>query len=155
FERWGFSSDKITELYWGENWEFDGLRFTSVPTRHFSGRSFKRNTSLWSAFVLEGSHKILLGGDSGFGSHFESIAQEFAPFDFVILENGQYDKMWPYIHMTPEEVVQASQLLGARFAIPVHSGKFPLANHDWDEPLKRVTQEAKRQNVSLLTPKIG
>jgi hypothetical protein len=40
---------------------------------------------------------------------------------------------------------------------PVHSSKFKLANHAWDEPLKRVTElNANSKNpLPLITPQIG
>ena len=55
----------------------------------------------------------------------------------------------------PNEVVQATQDLSAKALLPVHSSKFTLGNHDWDEPLTRVTQYAAQQNVRTLTPLIG
>ena len=57
--------------------------------------------------------------------------------------------------MMPEEVIQAAQDLKATYTLPVHSSKFPLANHPWDEPLIRVTNAAEKANYPLLTPKIG
>ncbi|QBR13874.1 MBL fold metallo-hydrolase [Sphingobacterium sp. CZ-2] len=156
FEKWGYPSDKIHELYWGESFQVDSLKFTAAPARHFAGRWFKRNTSLWSAFVLQSqTYKLLLGGDSGYGKHFKTIGEEHGPFDLVLLENGQYNEYWKYIHMMPEEVIQAAEDLRAKDLIPVHSGKFPLANHAWDEPLIRVTNEAKRKNRPIWTPQIG
>jgi hypothetical protein len=38
---------------------------------------------------------------------------------------------------------------------PVHSGKFALALHAWDEPLKKLTELNKSLNIPLATPKIG
>ncbi len=156
FEKWGYPTDKIHELYWGESFQVDSLTFTAAPARHFAGRWFKRNTSLWSAFVLQSpTYKLLLGGDSGYGKHFKTIGEEHGPFDLVLLENGQYNEYWKYIHMMPEEVIQAAEDLRAKDLIPVHSGKFPLAYHAWDEPLIRVTNEAKRKNRPIWTPQIG
>ena len=154
-EKWGYPSNQISELYWGDRVQLDGLQITATPGRHFSGRSFKRNTTLWSSFVLAGSKKLFLGGDSGYGQHFKAIGKEYGPFDFAILENGQYDKMWPYIHMQPEEVIQATQDLAAHVLIPVHSSKFPLANHPWDEPLIRISEAAEAQEQALIMPKLG
>lgn len=155
-EKWGFPDNQITELYWGEKAEVEGLHFTAATSRHFSGRTFKRNTTLWSSFVLESSSKKLyIGGDSGYGKHFKEIGAKYGPFDLAILENGQYNEMWKYIHMMPEEVVQAAQDLRATYTLPVHSSKFPLANHPWDEPLIRVSQAAEKINYPLLTPKMG
>lgn len=154
-EKWGFPADQITELYWGEAIEIAGFEVVSATARHFSGRQFKRNNTLWSSFILSGSKKIYIGGDSGYGAHFKKIGEAHGPFDFVFLENGQYNELWKYIHMMPEEVPLAAADLGARQMIPVHSAKFPLANHPWDEPLIQVTEAAKAQGVSLLTPQIG
>ncbi|MNX51559.1 hypothetical protein D3C86_822210 [compost metagenome] len=73
----------------------------------------------------------------------------------AILENGQYDLSWKYIHMMPEEVVQAAKDLQAAKLLPVHSSKFVLANHAWYEPLERISKEASIQRQPLLTPRIG
>ena len=43
----------------------------------------------------------------------------------AILENGQYDKRWAYIHMMPEETAQAAVEIGAKALLPAHSGKSP------------------------------
>lgn len=154
-EKWGYPADCISELYWGDQVTLDDFRITATTARHFSGRTFKRNTTLWSSFVLEGSKKWFLGGDGGYGQHFKRIGHQHGPFDFAVLENGQYDRLWPYIHMLPEEVVQAAQDLQAVHTVPVHSAKFPLANHAWDEPLVRVSEAAQKKRVSVLTPQIG
>ena len=156
-ERWGYSSEKIIEKDWNEKVELDeGFVVHTTPARHFSGRGFKRNASLWLSFVLiTPTQKIFFGGDSGYDVHFKRIGEQFGPFDLAILENGQYNRAWKYIHMMPEEVVQAAEDLEAKSLMPVHWAKFSLALHDWDEPVKRVTSEAQRKNMPLLLPMIG
>lgn len=155
-EKWGYPAENITELYWGESTTQAGLHFTSTTSRHFSGRSFKRNVTLWSSFVLQSKNlKLFIGGDSGYGKHFKTIGEQYGPFDYAILENGQYNEKWPYIHMMPEQVIVASKDLQTKYTIPVHSSKFPLASHPWDEPLNRVTKHAKVENIDLVTPIIG
>ncbi len=154
-EKWGYPAAQITELYWGDSTQIAGFTFTSATARHFSGRLFKRNVTLWSSFILSGSKILYLGGDSGYGSHFKQIGEEHGPFDFAILENGQYNDLWKYIHMMPEEVILAAQDLRAAHTIPVHSAKFPLANHAWDEPLNRVYQAGLMAGANLVLPKIG
>ena len=157
-EYWGFPKENITELDWYEDASVtDSIKITATPARHFSGRSFKRNTTLWASYVLQTKNlKLYLGGDSGYDTHFKEIGTKYGPFDLAILENGQYDKKWKYIHMMPEEVVQASNDLKAKRFFPVHSSKFKLANHPWKEPLERVSIASKKQTASkLITPKIG
>ena len=96
-----------------------------------------------------------IGGDSGYGGHFAAIGKRFKEFDLVILENGQYDKKWKYIHMMPREVLQAAKDLNAKMILPVHSSKFALANHAWDDPLIQIAAANKNMNLPLITPRIG
>jgi len=157
FEYWGFDPAKITELDWNEKTVPDsGFQVTATPGRHFSGRGFKRNQSIWCSFVLQTpSKKIFIGGDSGYDTHFAKIGTEHGPFDLALLECGQYNKSWKYIHMMPEQTVQAAIDLKAKNLMPVHWGKFALALHAWDESIERVTKEAHRLNVPIIHPMIG
>lgn len=157
FEHWGFDSDLIIEKDWNETITLeDGFVVNTVPARHFSGRSFVRNKALWMSFVLQTpSSKLFIGGDSGYDSHFETVGKQFGPFDLVFLENGQYDKSWKYIHMTPNEVLQAAVDLKAKALFPVHSSKFVLANHNWNEPLSKISELAETIKINLFTPLIG
>lgn len=139
---------------------------TAAPARHFSGRSFKRGATCWAAFVLKTTGgtpesgggaglSLFLGGDSGYEQHFKTIGQRFGPFDLAILECGQYGKNWPYIHMLPEETVQAAQDLRAITLLPVHWGKFTLSLHPWNEPIRRLRAAAEKQGIPITTPRIG
>ena len=155
-EHWGIDRKMINELDWWETFEDDDLVLTAAPGRHFSGRGIKRGQSLWSSFILKTKTDILfLGGDSGYDSHFKEIGERFGPFDLAVLESGQYNISWPNIHMMPEETVQAAIDLKAKVLLPVHWGKFTLAMHAWDEPIKRVLKKAEELNVKVTTPKIG
>ena len=155
-EHWGFDKKIITELDWWEIYNDKDLSLTATPGRHFSGRGIKRGQSLWSAFILKtGNYNLFLGGDSGYDKHFKEIGEKYGPFDLAILESGQYNTSWPNIHMMPEETVQASVDLKAKVLLPVHWGKFTLAMHAWNEPIKRVLEKAKELKVTVANPKIG
>jgi len=156
-ELWGYNKNIITEIDWNEKIILDdGFIAYSTSARHFSGRTFKRNKAIWMSVVLQTpSMKIFLGGDSGYDTHFKNIGEQYGPFDLAILECGQYNVYWRYIHMMPEETVQAGIDLKAKKIMPVHWAKFSLSLHDWDEPIKRVTAEALKKNVSLIHPMIG
>lgn len=155
-EHWGINEKRIIELDWWESFSLAGLTVTAAPARHFSGRGFTRNKTLWSSYMLEAeSHKLFVGGDSGYDSSFKIIRGKLGAPDVALLECGQYNEMWPYVHMMPEEVVQAAEDLGAKAFIPVHWARFTLALHPWNEPIKRVVSEAKRKGVNVITPRIG
>lgn len=157
FEHWGFDKNKVIELDWNAGSTLDkGFSTYCLPARHFSGRGLSPNQSLWASFLLQTpTMKIYIGGDSGYDAHFAKIGEQFAEIDLAILENGQYNQDWKYIHMMPEEVIQAAKDLHAKSLLPVHSSKFALGYHSWDEPLKRITEANKKENLRLQTPMIG
>lgn len=156
-EFWGVDPSKIQEFDWWESRNIlPGLELTAFPARHFSGRGFKRNQALWSSFLLKsGGKKIFVGGDSGYDETFKKIGEQTGGVDLAILECGQYDAMWPNIHMMPEETVQAGKDVRAKTMMAVHWGKFKLANHIWTDPIDRAVVKAKELNIQLATPKIG
>ncbi len=156
-EYWGFDAKNIIEKDWNETIDLGGgFMVNTTPGRHFSGRSFTRNKSLWMSFVLQTpTKKIFIGGDSGYDTHFAKIGTDFGPFDLAIVECGQYNQSWKNIHLMPEEMIPVAKDLKAKVLMPVHWGKFALSVHAWDEPVKMVTEAAKMANLPLLTPMIG
>jgi L-ascorbate metabolism protein UlaG (beta-lactamase superfamily) len=157
FEYWGFEPSIITELDWYESTSAQaGIELMATPARHFSGRSLTRGKTLWASFVISTAHhRIFAGGDSGYDTHFKEIGERFGPFDLAILECGQYNAHWKYIHMMPEETVQAAIDLKAALLLPVHWAKFTLALHPWYEPAVRVTKKAAELQQAITTPRIG
>jgi L-ascorbate metabolism protein UlaG (beta-lactamase superfamily) len=57
--------------------------------------------------------------------------------------------------MNPEEAARAADELQARKLLPAHVGRFTIAKHPWDEPLKRIAAASEGKRPALLTPKIG
>lgn len=157
FAEWGFEQKLVHEADWFTALEFgDGFTVHVLPSRHFSGRLLTRNKTLWSGFALvTPERRIFYSGDGGYGPHFKQIGEMLNGFDLAIMENGQYDRNWPYIHMMPEEAAQAAEDLKAKALLPGHSGKFSIANHPWDEPFKRITAASASRGYRLVTPMIG
>lgn len=156
-ESWGYPRAKIEEADWFGALELgNGIVVTLVPARHYSGRLFTRNKTLWGGFVLASQgHRILLSGDTGYGPHFKEIAKQFGSFDLVALDMGQYDARWPYIHMTPEEAAQATEELHAMRLLPAHVGRFNIARHTWADPFERIESVSAGKRYQLVTPMIG
>lgn len=157
FRRWGFSSSVIHEADWGDMLPLGAeLRIHVTTASHYSGRSLTRNKTLWSGFLLESpARKIFFSGDSGYGPHFAELGKRFGGVDLALLDCGQYNERWRYIHMTPEETAQAAENLGAKYLLPAHVGKFALAYHSWDEPFKRIVAASRGKTFLLITPVIG
>ncbi|MFY1621266.1 MBL fold metallo-hydrolase, partial [Micromonospora sp. WMMD736] len=106
--KWGIAEDRIVELDWNESHRVGELTVTCTPARHFSGRLFTRNTTLWASWVVSGPrHRAFFGGDTGYTKSFAEIGADHGPFDVTLLPIGAYHPAWPDIHMNPEEAVRA------------------------------------------------
>lgn len=154
---WGVPKENVHELNWWDEIQHEDLRFKCAPARHFSGRGFgDRFTTLWASWVIQGTHhNIYFSGDSGFGPHFKTIGEKYGPFDFAMVECGQYDTRWDNIHMMPEQTAQAAVDVKTKLFMPIHWGAFVLALHTWKDPIERVTKKAKELAMPITTPRIG
>ncbi|ALI99148.1 MBL fold metallo-hydrolase [Rufibacter tibetensis] len=156
-QRWGVNESKITELDWWETTNYEGLFLAATPARHFSGRGLRdRDKTLWCSWVLKsGEQSIYFGGDSGYDTHFKEIGEKYGPFDLTMLECGQYNESWKYIHMMPEQTAQAHLDLKGKVLMPTHWGAFSLALHPWKEPIERLSKAVQQHNIQMATPLIG
>lgn len=157
FARWGFAEKMVHEADWDTEVRLnDGLTIHVLTARHFSGRWLQRNRTLWVSFALETpSHRLYYSGDSGYGPHFKEIGERFGGFDLVMLDSGQYNEAWQYVHMTPEQSARAAQDLRAQAALPSHAGKFSIAYHSWDDPFIRFHKACEERSYRPVTPRIG
>lgn len=157
FEYWGFDKENMVELDWKETALLDeGFIIHALPARHFSGRGLTSNRTLWASFLIETpSQTVYMGGDSGYDTHFAEIGGQFPNIDLAILENGQYNENWRYIHTLPQYLGQVAKDLKAKQIVTVHHSKYALAKHPWDEPLKNELEAAKKDSFNLIVPIIG
>ena len=133
-----------------------GFAVHCLPSRHFSGRGLNPNRTLWASFLLETpARQVYMGGDGGYGKHFAQIGRQFPGIDLAILENGQYNEAWKYIHTMPDQLSLAAKELGAKQIMTVHHSKFALARHRWDEPLATEAALAADTALHVLRPEIG
>ena len=61
----------------------------------------------------------------------------------AILENGQYDANWPYIHMMPEQTVQAGIDLNAKVLFPFTGASTP-SQHTTGTTLPSASPKSSR-----------
>ncbi|MEU1733314.1 MBL fold metallo-hydrolase [Streptosporangium sp. NPDC020145] len=155
-ERWGVPGERIVELDWEEETRVAGLRFVATAARHFSGRTLRRDTTLWGSWVVAGErHRVFYAGDSGYFDGYAGIGAAHGPFDLTLMPVGAYSPNWPDIHMNPEEAVRAHLDLGGELLLPVHWASFTLAFHPWAEPADRLWREAKARDVRVVVPRPG
>ena len=155
--RWGIPEEKITELNWWEETDYQGLTVALTPSRHGSGRDpFSIDTTLWGGWVILGNKtRVYTSGDGGYGPHFKEIGNQYGSFDITLMEGAQYDQRWSEIHMVPEQSVQANLDVNGETMILMHWGAFTLANHAWNEPIEKALEEANEREVNIIAPMIG
>ena len=159
-EYWKYDQSIITEMDWGESLSTlsdSSLKVTCLPSRHFSNRFLHgRNQTLWAAFMVEaGNRKVYIGGDGGYDDRFQQANEQFGRIDLAIMENGQYNPNWAYIHMLPQDLEQAIIDMQPEQVITVHHDKFALSTHAWSEPDSVARAIAERDSIKLLDQPIG
>ncbi len=162
---WGVSEDRIIELDWDQSATLSlqgraDLVLTCTEARHFSGRGFTRNKTLWSSWVLHAGtgtarRSVFFGGDTGYTPAFADIGKVHGPFDLTILPIGAYDARWGDIHMNPAEAVQTHRDVGGRLLLPIHWATFDLAFHSWSAPVEWLVQDAAEHDVAVVVPRPG
>lgn len=165
FEYWGYPADKLVELDWWESANISDtsrqaetahFEVTATPTRHFSGRDLRQNKTLWASFLLKTPKRnVWIGGDGGYGKHFKAIGEKFPDIDFAILENGQYNIDWAFVHTLPEYLGKEMVELGAKRYMTVHHSKFCLSTHSYTEPLDNAKRAAQESGKPVLMPQMG
>jgi L-ascorbate metabolism protein UlaG (beta-lactamase superfamily) len=160
----GVPEGRVAELDWTQSVDAagpemgTGLKITSWPSRHFSGRGVSdRFTTLWGSFVIEGpKHRVYFGADSGYWDGFAEIAAQYDGFDLTMLEIGAFHPMWKGIHMGPDGAADAFAAMGKTgLLMPIHWGLFNLALHGWREPMEQMTKRAKTDGIKLWSPEPG
>ena len=160
-EYWKYDKAIISELDWyeskGERLKVKDERITCLPSRHFSNRLLRGcNKTLWAAFMVEaGDRKVYIGGDGGYDDRFRQAREQFGKIDLAIMENGQYNPNWAYIHMLPQDLEQAILDMQPEQVFTVHHDKFSLSTHAWSEPDSVARSIAERNAIHLLDQPIG
>ncbi|MFZ6690461.1 MBL fold metallo-hydrolase [Undibacterium sp. SXout20W] len=154
---WGIAANKVQQLDWWQETSVHGIQFIATPAQHFSGRKLSdRDKTLWASWsILTPELKIFFSGDSGYFKGFKEIGERLGPFDLTLMETGAYNKLWPDVHMQPEETLQAHLDLQGKYLLPIHNGTFDLSLHAWYEPFERIVELAQRHGVKISTPQMG
>lgn len=142
--------EKITILSLWESAEVEGIKITAVPAKHFHGRNpYTDNTTEFQGYIIEGGGKtIYFAGDTGMFAGFKEIRQRFPNIDAALLPISAYNpERFRRNHLSPEDAIEAFEMLGAKYMIPIHWGSFRLALEPFEEPPVRLKAEAERKNL--------
>ena len=140
---------RVVELDWWGAFEDRGLRIVCTPAQHFSQRSlWDSNTRLWASWAVLGfDRRFYFSGDTGYFGGFHEIGERLGPFDLTAIAIGAYEppSIMRFIHLTPEQAVQAFEDLRGKTLMGVHWGTFDLAEEPLEEPPARMLAEASRR----------
>ncbi len=143
---------RAEELDWWQHVTVGGVRVHCVPAQHFCGRTVRDgNRRLWAGWVVEGStRRFLHAGDTGYFDGFAAIGKRLGPFDLAAIPIGAYDPpaIMQFVHLNPEEAVQAAIDLRAARVLAMHWGTFDLTNEPLDEPPRRFRAAAAQHGLS-------
>lgn len=118
---------------------------TSVPVRHWSNRVGDRDKTLWCGYSIETttttttnnnnkSQKFLFSGDTAwFDDMGHILGQRYGPFDCAAIPIGAYEPrhFMKTNHVNVEEAVRMKDAIGAKSAVPIHWGAFPLTTEPY------------------------
>ena len=145
FEQRGYAN--IHQLDWYESIKLGDLRFTALPTVHYSGRSMgDKNKSLWCSWAISSPvGKYFFIGDSAYSpTLFKEIGDKFSSFDLAMVTIGTYGnrKYGVNNHTTPEEAVMIGQEINAGSLMGIHWGTIDLSDEPPFEPPVRFREAA-------------
>ncbi len=151
---WITPTNEVQTAGWFQQYNLpdENVKISFLPVRHWCKRGiFDTNHILWGGYVIEGAGKtIYFSGDSGFGSHYTETAEVFPNIDYFLIGIGGYKPRWMMEenHNTPEEAVKALTDARAKTLVPMHYGRFDLADEPPSEPLRLLNEAAQKQGLS-------
>lgn len=155
-----FGIKKCVELdWWQETNEFNPFTIAYTPAQHFSARTlWDMNKALWGGFVVKAPSGVLFfAGDTGEGDHFKQIAEKYGSARLALLPIGACEPRWfmRVAHMSPEDVIIASNQLQAKQSLAIHFGTFDLSDEGIDDPPQRLKKALQGDNSKFWIPSPG
>ncbi len=134
-----------TDLDWWQWTAAGGAQIWGLPARHGCRRgACDDDARLWLSFLLRTPQgDVYFAGDTGYGPHFQEIADRFGPPRLALLPiaPGTPRALFGPVHLDAREAVRAARVLGAAGNIPIHFGTFAQGD-EGDGEAERALREA-------------
>ncbi|MEM9443957.1 MAG: MBL fold metallo-hydrolase [Verrucomicrobiota bacterium] len=136
------------EMNWWDQWEFEDLKITFTPAKHWGARMVLDRHRLYGGYIIEyQGRKIYHCGDSAYFEGFKEIGRRESP-EIALLPIGAYEPpSFRDHHITPEQAVEAFQELNSKRLIPMHYGTYRLSYEPMHEPPQRLMQAAAAKGI--------
>ena len=138
----------LRTLSWGERTCIGPLLILARPAKHFPGRSLCETRSIPQSYIVQGTKTIYFAGDSGLTPDFCEIGGSYS-IDLALLPIGNY-RPAPFRsgHMSPEDALEAMEMLGARRMVPIHWGAFRLSLDATEEPPRKFRLLLRERRIN-------
>lgn len=150
----------IHEVEAGQHVTVGGIKLLALPAYHQTSRSgfdaFETRALGYSMRSVGGS-SIYFAGDTAYGPVFAQIRRTFGRHDLALVPIGDYapPEQVRHVHATPEEAIHIAADLGAKAAIGMHWGTFPLSDVPVFEPPQRFLRAGRHGQVQPVVLRIG
>lgn len=144
---------------WGANVDLGrGGRIIAAPVQHWSQRGpFDRDKALWAGYLIDLPGGLAyFSGDTGLGTGWwvdETVKLAPRQIDVALLAIGSYLPRWfmAPAHIDPPEAVGVFRKLGAKSALGIHWGTFPLGDDGPDQAVKELKAALASTDISAET----
>ena len=146
------------EVHWWDSRMLPGgLKMTSVPVKHNGmryvlDRSWRTGVG-YTAWVAEyNGLTVYYGGDSAWDERvYRSTAERFPEIDLALLPIAPIHprEFMRTMHLDPEEALDAFELLGAKWMMPIHFETFINSTDEPDEPRRVLREAIKRRGIGV------
>jgi N-acyl-phosphatidylethanolamine-hydrolysing phospholipase D len=144
----------------GESVSFSGLRLLALPAYHETSRggldAHQTHALSFSLRSTDGA-ALFFAGDTAYGPVFRQITKAYGPHEVALVPIGAYEprEEVAHVHASPEEALQIARELGARIAIGMHWGTFPLSDEPLLEPAQRFARAGRKSPIKAAPLRIG
>lgn len=146
-----FSIGNVVEMDWQEEINTMGLKLTFLPAKHWSNRAFSPYKTLWGSFMIQSNAKtIYFGGDSAMDKHFKEIRTLYPQIDLAFIPIGAYvpRSFMSYVHMPPEDALEAHKILQPKHSVAIHWGTFQLTGEGMYDPIDELQSLMDQEGIT-------
>lgn len=126
----------IHELDVWEGLHIKDVKITAMPAKHSGARNSPfAEVPRALSYMIQGEKTVYFAGDTGLFDRFKEIGSHYQ-IDVALLPVGGYRPRWfmKGHHMSPDDAIEAMEMLEVKEMIPIHWGSFRMALDGVDEP---------------------
>jgi len=150
--------EQVHALSWWDEVETLGLAITMTPCKHWGARMFRDMHREYGGYFIApatAGQTVYHSGDTAYFEGFSEVGSRLRP-DIALLPIGAYfPDTYRTVHTSPEEAVRGFLDCHAKWMIPMHFGTFRLGREPMEEPVQRLSADARRLGIEASVKVLG